>query len=207
MAASPLTAARYAIRLSDHYKALGDAATRNRDATSAALVFAAGAATLANTTSVTVAEAAAVAIGGLTLNEAAKYVDSGSAAGAFFKASAEMVCIGSVSVEVLGSDATNDDIAASAVIIQFIRQTELRLRAALQRSEPDYIDLSKAIRLGAGSLGLESAPVSDNATSLRIALADCFQSDDVAATRAPQDTVSTSEDVATVVLLPNEGDN
>ena len=60
----PLTLSRHALRLSDHYKVLGDQAAQNRDAFALGLIAIVGGTALANVSSVGGAElAAATAIG------------------------------------------------------------------------------------------------------------------------------------------------
>lgn len=168
-----LTVARHAMRLSDRYKAQGDLAARQRDQFAAGLIAIVGATILANTASIGATEIATAGVVGVGLNEGAKYVNPDSAAEAFFKASNEMSCIGSLSIQTLGSavDAVNLDV--NAVLLQFIRASELRLRANLRRNIPDLADLISAFESEAANFnGFQES--SEPAAILRAALAVCL---------------------------------
>lgn len=163
---------RYALRMSDQYKSLGDEAALNRDRFAGALIGVAGGAALANVSSVGAAEIAGVTVVGVGLNEGAKYINPNSAAESFFDASSEAACVGAISAEVLAANISNRDGAASAVILRSMRKVELRLRASLQRTIPDFSDLIEIFSArpeGEGADGARSA-----AQQLAEALQACF---------------------------------
>ncbi len=132
-----LSTVRYAFRLSDAYKELGDTAALNRDRLAAGIIGTAGAAALGAASSVGTAELAAVGIVGLGINEAAKYTNQTGAAESFYTASDEMSCLASTALA-KASDPNAKNAKEVAIILEYVRRAELRLRTRLRRDVPDY---------------------------------------------------------------------
>lgn len=169
-----LASARYAFRLSDAYKTLGDTAAANRDALAGGLIVAAGASALGAATSAGSRELAQVAVLGIGLNEAVRYTNQGGATDAFYKASDEMACIASSTIGVIGSE-THQQLADTALVLEFTRRAELRLRARLRRTAPDFISLGERFRQGiTGGLPAQIVQGARTTSALRTALKKCL---------------------------------
>ncbi len=135
--------ARYALRISERYKFLGDQAATNRDFTSAALIALAGFAAYGTSAGFAAEELAAGAVVGTAVHQGSKYVNPNSVAESFYLASEDMSCVGTSIAEVIG-DTEIRDVAAAAVSMRHIRKVELRLRADLERQIPNPQDLADA---------------------------------------------------------------
>lgn len=169
-----LTSARYAFRLSDAYKILGDTAAANRDAFAGGLIVAAGAGALGAATSAGSSELARVAVLGIGLNEAVRYTNQSGATNAFYKASDEMACIASSTISVIGSE-THQKLADTALVLEFTRRAELRLRARLRRTIPDFITLRERFQQGiTGGLPPQILQDAQKTSALRAALKKCL---------------------------------
>jgi len=135
-----IDSARYAFRLSDAYKTLGDVAAKRRDQIAGGIIVGAGVSALGAATSVGTDELALATVLGIGLNEAAKFTNQNGAAEAFYKSSDEMSCVASKSIGFFGTD-THSDIKDTAVVLEYIRRVELRLRSRLRRTVPDYLSV------------------------------------------------------------------
>lgn len=174
--APAIEAARYAIRLSERYKALGDNAASNRDALSGGLIALAGVAAGGSAVGWASEELAGLAVAGVAVEQSAKYVNSNSAAGAFYNASNQMMCIGTT-IAVLIGESEEANIAVTSISIRFIRLSEMQLRKGLERQVPDFKSLADAYASArsrnanfAGASGIASV-----ADALPAALAICFE--------------------------------
>ena len=167
-----LASARYAFRLSDAYKTLGDAAAANRDALAGGLIVAAGASALGAATSAGSRELAQAAVLGIGLNEAVRYTNQTGASNAFYKASNEMACIASSTIGVIGSE-THQQLADTALVLEFTRRAELRLRARLRRTVPDFNALRTIFQQGIG-VPPQITQAAQRTSALRTALKKCL---------------------------------
>lgn len=147
LSAPTIDAARYAFRLSDSYKVLGDTAATNRDKFAGGIIVAAGAGALGAATSVGATELAVAALIGLGLNEVVRYTNQGGASEAFYKSSDEMACIASTTIGFIGSE-THRNLTDTAVVLEYVRRAELRLRSGLRRTVPDYTAVRDAFANG-----------------------------------------------------------
>lgn len=169
-----LDSARYAFRLSDAYKTLGDTAAANRDTLAAGLIVTAGSSALAAATSAGASELAQVAVLGIGLNEAVRYTNQTGAANAFYKASDEMACIASSTIGVIGTKA-HKELADTALVLEYTRRAELRLRARLRRNVPDFNALRGIFQQGiTDALPSQINAAASRTPALRTALEKCL---------------------------------
>lgn len=193
--------ARYAFRLSDAYKNLGDTAAANRDKFAAGIIVVAGAAALGTATSAGSTELVQAAAIGLGLNEVVRYTNQSGAAEGFYKASDEMACIASKTVGFVKTD-THNNLESNAVVLEYIRRAELRLRSRLRRTVPDYTTVFGRISDGLPSQIVDGKKAS---LSLREVLETCLPADE-----KPAQAESTSPQPPTpqpTPTLPPETEN